>query len=108
MRYNNNNNYVIYVTSNKRFITSDHIPTLETDTSAKLETYGYGQTHAVYTNAQFVGRVTAILVRQVLHKLSQVHLGLILFPPEHTQTLEGGDRKTIVQSIYIYIYIFFL
>lgn len=43
-------------------------------------TYRYGQRNAVYSDTQLVGRVTVIVVSQMLHELCQIHFRFALFP----------------------------
>ena len=51
-----------------------------------------GQAQAVDPDAQLVGRLTAVLVGQVLHELGQVHLLLGVLPAEMAQALRKRRR----------------
>lgn len=44
--------------------------------------YRYGQPNAVYPDTQLVGRVTVVVVSQILHELCQVYFWLALLPPK--------------------------
>lgn len=43
-------------------------------------TYRYAERNAVYSDTQLVGRVTVVVVSQMLHELCQIHSPLALFP----------------------------
>lgn len=43
-------------------------------------TYRYGERNAVYSDTQLVGRVTVVVVSQMLHELCQIYFPFDLFP----------------------------
>lgn len=54
--------------------------------------YRNGQPNAVYPDTQLVGRVTVVMVGQVLHKLCQVYFWLTLRLPKNTELLNKGNN----------------
>lgn len=43
-------------------------------------TYRYGERNAVYSDTQLVGRVTVVVISQMLHELCQIYFPSDLFP----------------------------
>lgn len=62
--------------------------------------YRYGQSNALYDDAQLVGRVTVVVVRQILHELSQVYFWLGLLLPKDTQLLKNRTREDTFRKNY--------
>lgn len=43
-------------------------------------TYGYWERNAAYSDTQLVGRVTVVVVSQMLHELCQIYFPFDFFP----------------------------